>query len=196
MRLALPLWTLIVSAALVAACSGVHLGAVPAAANGRQPDIQQLAEALDAIARGESTVTEALSPLVELPHPAQVRAPGNIRLPGFQDAAGHVVRKLELRVRRDGIDSSRFILAHVEPQPCVDLETLAARVGATESRGIPPSPHAPIESRSPGVRGYAADYGNQGEFRIWASQDAPNCATLITAQQPAYRGEADAHPND
>lgn len=179
-RLLLMLFTTL----LLAACATTRADPETSTGSKREPTLIALTEAMDAIARGNATVSQALSPLVALPFPEDVQPRDTVSVSGFLDAKGNLIHQLEIRTSRGGIDSSRLVIARLEPEPCVNLENLAAHIGATDFVGIPPSPHTPVEHRSPGVRGYAARYWDSGELRITASMDRPGCATLLRAQQP------------
>lgn len=168
---------------LLAAC---HAGLAQAPSDAtQQPTLEALADAMDAIAKGESTVSRALEPLVPLPSPGEARPPADARTAGFVDPRGHAVREIEIRTRLGGVDSSRLVLARVEPEPCAGIQALSARVGATETFRIPPSPHAP--TGTPGTLGYTAEYPDGGKLMVAADTDAPDCITLITARQPLAR---------
>lgn len=169
---------------LLVACATAQVGGETSTSSKQEPTALALAEAMDAIARGKATVSQALSPLIALPPSEDVQPPENIRISDFPGVESPVIHEVEIRIRNGGIDSSRLVFARLEPEPCVDLESLAGHIGATDFVGFPPSPHASAETRAPGVRGYAARYGDMGELLIAAHMDRPHCVTLIRARQP------------
>ena len=177
MRIAPLLLTLVISTTLLAACAAGRADS----GSGQEPDLVALANAMNAIARGEADISVALAPFVTLP--ADVPDSANLRFDGFRDVDGHVLRELEIRVRNDGIDGAPLVIAYFEPDPCINLDPLAARLGASELFGIPPSPHAP--AGTPGVRGYTARYGDEGSLSVSANTDAPDCVIGISARRPA-----------
>lgn len=182
-------------APVLMACGAAHSpGTASAPAPAAQRNLQALALAMDAIAGGRSTVTDALGPLTSLPAPASTQVPGNLRAAGFRDTEGHVVRDIEIRVRQGGIDRAPFVLSHLAPSPCASLETLSAQFDAREGFANPPSPHAP--AGTPGVRGYVVRHAGDGELRLSASSDAPDCITLITARPPATQVQRHEQPYD
>ena len=97
MRIAPLLLTLVISTTLLAACAAGRADS----GSGQEPDLVALANAMNAIARGEADISVALAPFVTLP--ADVPDSVNLRFDGFRDVDGHVLRELEIRVRNDGI---------------------------------------------------------------------------------------------
>lgn len=167
-------------AAFTLACAA-HSGSPP----DRQPAaprVLDVAHALRDIAAGDVRVSVALGPLVPLSMTENAKPPTTLRLAGFRDADGYVLREIEVRIRHGGIDSSPLILAHIEASPCLDLDMFARRLEADSVVRTPPSPHVP--DGTGGSRGYAIEHADGGEFRVIARNETPGCTTLIRARQP------------
>ncbi len=134
------------------------------------------------IATGRSRTSQALGTLVPLPSTEHEQPARTVQLRGFRDAEGHSVKGIELRVHRGGLDGAGLIIAHIDPEPCLQIGPLAERLGAHDLLRIPPSPHNP-DGRG-GVRGYAFERPDGGALQIVASDRNPQCVTIITARQP------------
>lgn|SRR5690606_424372 len=191
-RTASPLLGLFICAALLAACAASRANLMSGDHPAQESSVVALAVAMSTIARGEADISVALAPFATMPSPADVPKSGVLRFRGFRDAAGYVLRELEVRVWKEGVDGASLVLAHFAPEPCIHLEPLATQLGATEFFGIPPSPHAP--AGTPGVRGYTAHYPDRGSLSVWASTEAPNCIIGISSRPAGSHGSRSGAP--